>query len=351
MSLRFWRRVRLGPGLTLNLSKFRGSLSFGPRGAKYTMGMSGQRGTVSLPGTGLFYTVRGRRGGAKSASASSRSSATRADAPTPAPPPIPARHQLNLGFLQRLTTPKNETALVEGLKALVQGENERALQYFEQADALVDAHWLAGVLRLKKDDLKAAEVHLQKALKGVDDLGVLLHKYNVVPTVSLAVTSHVTAHIQPRRRGTLLALAECYELMDQPDKALACLEDLLSDHADDVVVQLALSETLMDRGGQAKRVVALIGNPENDSDAHAALLMIKGQALQELGLHEAAITVFTQASRRRKDRDPDLIRQIRYCRALAYEASGKASRGRQELEALYAEDPELEDVAERLGLA
>ena len=341
MSLRFWRRVRLGPGLTLNLSKFRGSLSLGPRGAKYTVGMSGQRGTVSLPGTGLFYTVRGRRGGAKTTSTPSRGAAS---------PPIPVRHQLKLGFLQRLTTPKNETALVEGLKALVQGENERALQYFEQADALVDAHWLAGVLRLKKDDLKAAEAHLQKALRGVDDLGALLRKYDVVPTVSLAVTSHVTAHIQPRRRGTLLALAECYELMDQPDKALACLEDLLSDHADDVVVQLAMSETLMDRGGQGQRVVSLIGNPDNDSDAHAALLMIKGQALQELGLHEAAIQVFTQASRRRKDRDPDLIRQIRYCRALAYEASGKAARGRQELEALYAEDPELEDVAERLGL-
>ena len=346
MALRFWRRVSLAPGLTLNLSKRGASLSTGPRGAKYTVGTAGRRGTVSLPGTGLFYTVRGSRGKAKTKNTAKQADTARRSEPAA----IPASHQLNLGFFKRLTTPRTEVALVEGLKALVQGDNRRALSHFEQAPALVDAHWLAGVLRLKQKDLNEAEAHLKVALKQVDQLGQLLARYEVVPTVSLTITPYVTAHIQPRRRGTLLALAECYELMDQPEQALACLEDLLTDHADDVVVQLAVAETLMERGGHAQRVVSLIGNPDNDSDAHAALLMIKGQALAELGLHDAAIQVFTQASRRRKDRDPDLIRQIRYERALAYEVSGKGTRARQELEALYAEDPELEDVAQRLGL-
>ncbi len=42
MGLRFFRRVRLGKGLTLNLSKTGASLSMGPRGAKFTMGTSGK---------------------------------------------------------------------------------------------------------------------------------------------------------------------------------------------------------------------------------------------------------------------------------------------------------------------
>jgi len=66
MSFRFWRRIRLAPGVTLNLSKSGGSLSFGPRGAKVTIGGRGRRATVGIPGTGLFYTVhdggRGTRG-------------------------------------------------------------------------------------------------------------------------------------------------------------------------------------------------------------------------------------------------------------------------------------------------
>ena len=64
MAFRFFRRIKLAPWLTLNLSKRGVSFSFGPRGAKITTGTNGVRGTVGLPGTGLSYTKklgRGRR--------------------------------------------------------------------------------------------------------------------------------------------------------------------------------------------------------------------------------------------------------------------------------------------------
>jgi len=57
MSFRFWRRIRLAPGVTLNLSKSMTSLSVGPRGAKYTISSRANRATAGLTGTGLFYTV------------------------------------------------------------------------------------------------------------------------------------------------------------------------------------------------------------------------------------------------------------------------------------------------------
>jgi len=56
MSFRFWRRIRIAPGVTLNLSKTGGSLSFGVRGAHFTVGPHGKRVTAGIPGTGLFYT-------------------------------------------------------------------------------------------------------------------------------------------------------------------------------------------------------------------------------------------------------------------------------------------------------
>jgi hypothetical protein len=58
MAFRFWRRIRLFPGVSLNLSKSGASLSLGPRGAKYTIGPRGSRATLDLPGTGLLYTVQ-----------------------------------------------------------------------------------------------------------------------------------------------------------------------------------------------------------------------------------------------------------------------------------------------------
>lgn len=54
--LRFWRRARILPGVTVNLSRSGPSLSLGPRGSKVTIGRKGLRRTIGLPGTGLFAT-------------------------------------------------------------------------------------------------------------------------------------------------------------------------------------------------------------------------------------------------------------------------------------------------------
>lgn len=57
MSMRFYRRISLGKGATLNLGKTGASLSLGVRGAHMTLGgAGGTRGTVGIPGTGLSWT-------------------------------------------------------------------------------------------------------------------------------------------------------------------------------------------------------------------------------------------------------------------------------------------------------
>jgi len=89
---------------------------------------------------------------------------------------------------------------------------------------------------------------------------------------------------------------------------------------------------------------------ENDSAIHAALLLHKAKALRRLNLKEAARDVLTKALRRKKDRSDDLLRALRYERALVYEDLGEHKRARSELEKLYAEAPDYEDVAKRLGL-
>ncbi|GAB4335853.1 MAG: hypothetical protein Kow0089_05790 [Desulfobulbaceae bacterium] len=54
--------------------------------------------------------------------------------------------------------------------------------------------------------------------------------------------------------------------------------------------------------------------------------------------------------RRKKGRSEELFWALRYERALVYEKLGQRRRARSELEKLYAEDPDYEDVAARLGL-
>jgi hypothetical protein len=58
MTLRFWRRVRVIPGLRINLSKSGASFSVGRKGMWFTAGPRGRRATVGMPGTGLFWTEK-----------------------------------------------------------------------------------------------------------------------------------------------------------------------------------------------------------------------------------------------------------------------------------------------------
>jgi hypothetical protein len=67
-NFRFYRRVSIFPGLSVNLSKSGPSLTVGMRGAHVTVGSKGIRKTVGIPGTGIYYTSHtGYHSGAHSA--------------------------------------------------------------------------------------------------------------------------------------------------------------------------------------------------------------------------------------------------------------------------------------------
>lgn len=57
MGLNFRKSISLLPGVKLNLNKKSAGLSFGVKGARYSVNTSGQRrATIGIPGTGLSYT-------------------------------------------------------------------------------------------------------------------------------------------------------------------------------------------------------------------------------------------------------------------------------------------------------
>ncbi|OQX61710.1 MAG: hypothetical protein B5M56_08285 [Desulfococcus sp. 4484_241] len=346
MGFRFWRRIRIAPGVTLNLSKSGGSLSFGPRGAKFTIGPRGKRATVGIPGTGLFYTTTfpGRRpGGGKSASGSAA-----------AVPTVRPEDRLTMGFFRRLVTPDDEKALVDGCRELALGNEDKALRHLRDALHLADGAYLAGFLTLKKERLAEAEDCLTTAAEKHGRLGRYFSKYGISSTMSLPITDEILAHVGPDLRGVLLGLVEVYQRQKRWQDAIACLERLRRLEPDDVVVKLSLAELLLDAYPTDKKVcrkiVRLVGDIENETPVHAALMLYKAKALRRLGLATAARDTLTAAMRRKKGRSGELLRALRYERALAYEELGQKSRCRADLEKLYNEDPDYQDVAQRLGL-
>jgi len=337
MSFRFWRRVRIAPGVTLNLSKSNASLSFGPRGAKYTVSPRGNRATAGIPGTGLFYTVHDRkrrgRGGAAPA------------------PHIPQRDRLKLGFFQRLMTPAEEKRFIDGIRALNEGSQDAALDALEEARDLPDAAWMAGMIRLRLEDFDAAKAHFEYALSYLDDLGALFGKYEIAAQASLPITSDIFAHVFPRERGTRLALVEIAQLQGRHADAMTHILRLMDIDPTDPVVLLSFAELALDTPEDRvlmDRVVRATAHVENETPVDTAILLYRGKALAALSIPDAAIDVYTLANRRRKDRPEGLMHQIRYDRAVLYEQVGRRAQARREFERLYAADPSFDDVRARL---
>lgn len=56
MGLRFRKSVKVAPGVKLNLNKKSTSVTFGGKGAHYTVSSTGKKTkSVGIPGTGLSY--------------------------------------------------------------------------------------------------------------------------------------------------------------------------------------------------------------------------------------------------------------------------------------------------------
>lgn len=53
MALRFSKRIKIAPGIRVNLSKSGVSTTLGPRGASINVGKKGVHSNLGIPGTGL----------------------------------------------------------------------------------------------------------------------------------------------------------------------------------------------------------------------------------------------------------------------------------------------------------
>ena len=352
--------MKIAPGVTLNFSKSGISTSLGVRGAKVTVGPRGVRRTVGLPGTGLFYTETGSYGGKQASKRQPKaqpqlapSKPVRPQRVIPQPVVTPVEKELTPEFLDSLV-PDDERAFFNACEAYTEGNTSQAISELEAAIHLADGAFLAGFLAVGEKRYAEAERALKQALGNHAALGRYFEKYSLDVELALPITENLVAHIRPCRRGVLLGLAEVLQAQKKTKEALACLKKIHKDDPDDVVVKLSMVELICDAQPESKRlakqVVELIGNVDNESSVHAALLFYKAHALRTLGLLTAAREALTSALRKTKDRGDDLLRAIRFERACVYDEMGQATRARQEYEKVYSEDPRHEDVADRLGL-
>ncbi len=346
MGFRFFRRFRIAPGITLNLSKSGPSISMGPRGAKVTVGSKGVRKTLGLPGTGLHYTQHTSWGKVGAMAGGERPAAQGS------PVVQSTQNRLDLGFFRRLFTPDDERTFVEGLKAFITGNEDSALEQLQTTRHVADAAFLAGFIALTKERYDEAVMAFEQADQNHETLGRYFQKYGVVLNLNMPITDELDAHIEPNRRGLLLGLVEALQEKKEYLRAVEVLRMLHSLDPDDVVAQVSLAELLLeadpDNRNHCNEIVQMTADTANDSPVHTVLLLYKSRALCRLGALMAARDTLTTALRRTKDRSKELLLALRYERALVYTQLSERTRARSELEKIYSEAPDYEDVRQRL---
>ncbi len=336
MGFRIQKSIRLGKLLRLNISKSGIGISAGVPGLRIGTGPRGAYFSAGLPGTGLSYRQKiSSNRKSDSANLSAKSKAQAAPPETPSP-----------GFF----APRHEKKLAKGLEDYEAGQEDAALEHF--LDAAPDEPGAAILAATILAEREGGEYQAIELLEGVVQSDgefptPLMEKYLASTKIGINITPNVNVSVPVDGLAATLLLVELYQSNRRIREAIALLEEV-AELANEPVLILSLCELyasreiwdgIIDRARQVEPV----------DDVTLEIVIYYGRAMQEKGLHEAAISVFSKALRKKKDRNPQLLREAAYWRAISYQEQGKRSQAQKEFELLYAEDPNFRDVAQRLA--
>jgi tetratricopeptide (TPR) repeat protein len=249
-----------------------------------------------------------------------------------------------------LLAPGHEKDLFKGLEHYRAGRVDEALEHFlEAAPEEAGAAILAAAILSKKEgrEFEASQL-LEDVVQSDDEFPTeLMQKYLADAHLKIDITPNVTAKVPVDGLAATLLLVELYQTARRVREAIALLEEV-EELAGEPVLTLSLCELYASRK-LWDNIIERAKHTEPEDDVTLGTLVFYGRAMQEKGIHEAAVTVFTKALRRKKDRGPMLLNEARYWRAISYQEQGKNQRANTEFQKLYAEAPDFRDVAERLA--
>jgi tetratricopeptide (TPR) repeat protein len=331
MGFRVQKSFRIAKGVRLNLSKTGIGLSVGVPGARYSVHSSGRRTTsLGVPGSGVRYQKTTRGGKRRSRSA----------------PPLPTDAGRTVVHAKPgLFAPRGEKALH---KAVVEGDADAIATAGERfPDYAVVAFAVAGFLKMNSDRAGAAVLLARALTNGLDPADhPFFRNYIGGSNVGVPIAHGVTALLPLNRDAVGLMLAELHQEAEE----LATAVDVVEQLEPSTFAAVSLAELYM-LSGRPKDAIALTEDIRNEDDASALLCVFRGQALHDLGYHDAALVAYKEALKSKSR--PNEIRHLALSeRARTFEALGKRVMARKDLERILGEDwdyPGLKDRIEALA--
>jgi tetratricopeptide (TPR) repeat protein len=341
MSLRFRRSMKLMPGVRLNFNKDSIGLSLGVKGAHYTVNSKGRR-TISagIPGTGL-YSVE-----TLSSGRNTRSSRQSSEPPQeiysgpPAPGLFAAKNErdLNRFLLDIYNADSKDTPQEVVDKAAILKTNHPALAPI--ANLLTFLHGVtADVVNVDLDAL-GKELWTNRGIYFNDSL-VIKYLSGIRPAAR--ITRGISTNEIYNAQTLGFIYAELLQSQGKIEEALAVLDEMDPDQL--VAISIADIELMEKKYDEAIETTEDI---ENEDDATAMLLVLRGIAFREKSLEDAAIECFKRALSH-KDRSEGLKHRALFERAETYSRLGKKAMAIKDLEKILVDEPNYPEVAEKLA--
>ncbi len=339
MSLRFRRTLKIAPGIRLNFNKDSVGVSLGPRGAHYTMNSKGRR-TVSagIPGTGL-YSVETLNAGTRTSRSATAQQSVPENFVTPAP---------------GLFAGKMERAFNRFLLDIYNHESQdSATEVVEKANALKQVHPalvapldLISLLHAAPDD--AFKDKIESWCKVLWDTRDQVFSDPVVEKYFTGISpqAQITKGIATNENYNLQTLGFIYaEILQEAKKyneALAVLHQMRPDQ----LVAISIADIELTKG-EFDSAIETTEDIENEDDATAMLLILRGVAFREKNLNDASIECFKRALAFKK-RAEQLRHRAYFERAETYIRMGKKAMAIKDLERILVDDPEYPLIQEKL---
>lgn len=363
MGFRFQKRINLGGGLRLNLSKSTIGISGGVRGARVSINSKGRQTTsVGIPGTGLYYRTDRKVGGAATRGGRG-SQGMDYQPPRFWPPRIP------------LLAPKEDKDFLRGVRLYCNDDYTGALSAFQALPAGSGAppgvdYFVACCLgALGRHDEAAGRweallQRLEKGGKSIPDQRMLRYRVSVpVMLFPNADPQQPVLLAQMSVRSAWLSLAQSYERAGKIGQAISALKLIVASGDSEQSMEVIDEALGVDDGflhclgwlarlqldvGDLPGVVATTNGVRNEDNLTLQMLVWRGSALFNSQQFNAAQKVSKDAQQYTRDRDRSLLQWAQYLDGRCYEAQGNVSMAIKVFERLAAQDSSFLDVIKRL---
>lgn len=334
MGWRFNKRIRIAPGVTMNLGKKGPSFSFGPRGLKYTIGPQGTRKSFGIPGTGLYYTTSKKW---KQSTKTMNSPSTNSNQPN---------------FFSRIFFSEDEKNFLEGMRLFSIGAKPDASRLFSMYSQGNDFSFMAGYLAYGNDEFSTAEQQLTSCVANMENLGKISNRVQNDIELILEITSHIESPIHIDSRGLLLLLSKVHDKQKKYSESNTILNALLPHFPDDKVVFLSLlahaSISPIITSNQLMTLLDATKNVNNEEPIDTNILLLRSYLLYKLNMKDGAIDHLTLITRKTKNRPQTLMLDIRYLRGRIYDEIGEKGRSQKDYQYIFGKDPSYKDVKNRI---